>query len=155
MADETVDVSNKKQLVICIRWVDHCFVMYEDFIGMHALERTNADQVVAILKNTRLRINLDIQRARGQCYDEAATKAGEKTGVAPQIKTTNGKCFYKHCYGHASSLAVADAIKFLLCISDSLKTVREIRMLDKKSSQRNTNLSKSKIRAEGRMTHVA
>ena len=45
MAYETADVSNKEQLVICIRWVDDCFVMHEDFIGMHPLERTNADQV--------------------------------------------------------------------------------------------------------------
>ena len=60
MTDETADVSNKKQLVICIRWVDDCFVIHEDFIGMHPLERTNADQVVAILKNALLRINLNI-----------------------------------------------------------------------------------------------
>ena len=51
MADETADVSNKEQLVFCIRWVDDCFVIHEDFIGMHPLERTTADQVVAILKN--------------------------------------------------------------------------------------------------------
>ena len=49
MADETADVSNKEQLVICIRWVDDCFVIQEDLIGMHPSKRTNADQVVAIL----------------------------------------------------------------------------------------------------------
>lgn len=58
---------------------------------MHPVERTNADQVVAILKNALLRINLNIQRARGYCYDGAAKKAGEKTEVATQIKTINGK----------------------------------------------------------------
>ena len=63
MADETEDVSNKEQLIICIPWVDDCFVIHEDFIGMHPLERTNADQVIAILKNALLRINLNIQRA--------------------------------------------------------------------------------------------
>ena len=53
MADETADVSNKEQLAICIRRVDDCFVIHEDFIGigMHPLERTNADQVVSILKD--------------------------------------------------------------------------------------------------------
>ena len=81
MADETADVSNKEQLIICIRWVDDCFVIHEDFTGMHPLERTNVDQV-AILKNALLRINLNTQRARGQCYNGAATKAGEKTGVS-------------------------------------------------------------------------
>ena len=69
MADETADISNKEQLVTCIRWVDDCFVIHEDFTGMHPLERTNADQVVAILKNALLRINFNFQRARGQCYD--------------------------------------------------------------------------------------
>ena len=109
---------------------------------MHPFKRTNADQVVAILKNALLRINFNFQRARGQCYDGAATRAGEKTGVATQIKTINGKCLYTHCYGHASNLAVAEAIKSLQCISDSLKTVREIGKLVKKSSQRNTKLGK-------------
>jgi len=78
MADETADVSNKEQLVVCIRWVDVCFVIHKDFIGMHPLKRTSADQVVAILTNV-LR----------QCYDGAATKAGEKTGIATQIKCVN------------------------------------------------------------------
>ena len=102
---------------------------------MHPLERANADQAVAILKNALLRINLNIQRARGQCFDGAATKAGEKTGVATQIKTINGKCLYTHCYGHTSNLVVDDAIKSLQCISDSLDTVGEIGKLVKKSSQ--------------------
>ena len=109
MAGETADVCNKEQLVICIQWVDDCFVMHENFIGRHPLERTNADQVVAILKNAPLKINLNIQRVRGQCYDGAATKGAEKTGLIMQIKTINGKCCYTHCYRHVSNLAVADA----------------------------------------------
>ena len=74
MADETADVSNKEKLVFA-------FGGLTTVIGMHPLERTNVDQV-AILKNALLRINLNTQRARGQCYDGAATKAGEKTGVS-------------------------------------------------------------------------
>ena len=112
----TLFVSKKDQLVICIRWVDDWFVIHEDIIGMHPLERKNADQVVAILKNALLRINLNIQRVRGHCHDGAGTKAGEKIGVATQIKTINGKCLYTHCCGHASRLAVADAIKSLQCM---------------------------------------
>ena len=58
-------------------------------------------------------------------------KAGEKTGVATQIKTINEKSLYTHCYGHASNLAVADAIKSVRCISDSLDTARKIGKLVK------------------------
>ena len=139
-------LTKQEQLVICIRWVDDCFVIHEDFIGMHPLERTTADQIVAILKNALLRMNLNIQRVGGQCYDGTATMAGEKTGVATQIKTINGKCSYTHCYRHALNLAVADCIKSVPCISDALDTVREIGKLVKKSPQRNTKLDK--IRAE-------
>ena len=34
MADETADVSNTEQLVICIRWVDDDLNIHEDFIGL-------------------------------------------------------------------------------------------------------------------------
>ncbi|XP_029208676.2 zinc finger MYM-type protein 1-like [Acropora millepora] len=144
MADETADISNKEQLVVCIGWVDENFV-HEDFIAMYPLERTTADHIVAVLKNC-ISMHLRVENARGQCYDGASTMAGEKTGVATQIKALNSKCLYTHCYGHALNLAVADAIKSVKCISDSLETVREIAKLVKKSPQKNTKLDE--IRAE-------
>ena len=49
VADETADFSNKEQLVICIRWVDDCFVKNEDFIGTHPLEGTNT-RVATVLE---------------------------------------------------------------------------------------------------------
>ena len=39
MPDETEDVSNKEQLIICIPLVDDCFVIHEDFIGIHSLDK--------------------------------------------------------------------------------------------------------------------
>ena len=68
-------------------------MIHEDFIGIHRLERTNADQVVAILRNALLRINLNMQRARGRSYDGAATKAGEKAGVATQIEPSTENAY--------------------------------------------------------------
>ena len=37
MADESADVSNKEQLVICLRWMDQNCFAHEEFIGMHPL----------------------------------------------------------------------------------------------------------------------
>ena len=146
MADETADISNKEQLVVCIRWADENFAVHEDYIAMYPLERTTANHIVAVLKNCLISMRLRIENTCGQCYDGASTMAGEKTGVATQIKALNSKCIYTHCYGQALNLAVADAIKSVKCISDSLETVREIAKLVKKSPKRNTNLDK--IRAE-------
>ena len=101
MADETADISNKEQLIICIRWVDENFVVHEDFLGIHPLEQTTADDIVFIMKDVLLRMYLKIQNARSQCYDGAATMAGKRKGVATQIKAINRKCLYTHCYGHA------------------------------------------------------
>ena len=53
MADETADVSNKEQLVICIRWVDDDLDIHEDFIGMHPLKDTTADHIVFIINESR------------------------------------------------------------------------------------------------------
>ena len=124
--------------------MDENFAVHEDFIAMYPLERTTADHIVAVLKNCLISMILRIENARGQCYDGASTMAGEKTGVATQIKALNSKCLYTHCYGHALNLAVADAIKSVKCISDSLETVREIAKLVKKSPLRNTKLDKTR-----------
>ena len=37
MADETADVPNKEQVVICIRWVDSNFTVHEDFVGLRSV----------------------------------------------------------------------------------------------------------------------
>ena len=35
MADETTDISNREQLVVCIRWTDSDLEVHEDFIGLY------------------------------------------------------------------------------------------------------------------------
>ena len=99
MADETVDVSNKEQLVFCLRWVDDNLILHKDFIGMHPMKGTGADQTVFLIMDILLRMNLRLKDARGQCYDSAAVMAGAKTGIATQIKAINGKCLHTPCYG--------------------------------------------------------
>ena len=78
MSDETADVSNKEQLVFCLRSVDDVLIVHEDFIDMHPMKGTGADQIVFLIKDIFLRMNLRLQDAHGQCYDGA--------GVATQIK---------------------------------------------------------------------
>ena len=63
MADETADISDNERLVTCIRWVDENFVVHEDFLGIHLLERTTADDIVFIIKDVLLRRNQKIKNA--------------------------------------------------------------------------------------------
>ena len=50
MVDETADVSNKEELVICIRWVDSKLIAHEEFIGLYPLIRTQATDIVEVIK---------------------------------------------------------------------------------------------------------
>ena len=69
LGDETGDVSNTEQLVFCIRWVDDDLEAHEEFIGMHPLPNTSADEIVCVIKDILLRMKLRVENARGQCYD--------------------------------------------------------------------------------------
>ena len=40
MADGTTDAANKEQLVVVYCWIDDEFCVYEEFVGLHELEKT-------------------------------------------------------------------------------------------------------------------
>ncbi len=111
MIDECVDVSSKEQLTICIRYVDPDLEVHEEFIGLYLCPNIKADTIVSVLKDVLVRLNLDLSRCRGQCYDGGSNMAGARNGVKTQILMQEPRALFTHCYGHALSLAVADSIK--------------------------------------------
>lgn len=76
MCDECTDVSNKEQIVICIRWVSSDLEVHEDFIGLYAVNDIRASTIVHTIKDTLIRLNLPLTRCRGQCYDGASNMRG-------------------------------------------------------------------------------
>ena len=67
MADETRDISNHEQLPICIRWVDRCYGVHEDLIGMMRVESTTSNSLTAAIKDILIRCVLPLH----QCRDRA------------------------------------------------------------------------------------
>ena len=49
MVDKTTDVSNKEQVVVCIRWVDTKSESCEEFIGLYQVDCTEASTLVATI----------------------------------------------------------------------------------------------------------
>ena len=76
MVDETIDVSNHEQVVICVSWVSAYFDVHEDFIGLSQVDKTAAGTLAAVIRDIFLRMNISLHKLRGQCYDGAATMAG-------------------------------------------------------------------------------
>ena len=67
MVDETTDVSNVEQVVICIRWVSEKFEVQEEFVGFYKVSSTGAEIIYAAITDVLLRLNLAISKVRGQC----------------------------------------------------------------------------------------
>ena len=132
MVDETTDISNTEQMVFCLRYVDSCLEVHEEFIGLHSHQSTTAEVIATIIKNILLCMGLQIGLCRGQCY---STMAGPKSGVA-KIMDLELKALYTHCYGHAFNLAVQDSIKHVKIIEDTLDTTHETIKLIKRSPKR-------------------
>lgn len=102
MADETTDVSNREQVTIILRWVDdNDFSVHEEFVGLYLVPSIGSDMLVSIIKDTLLRFNLPLSKARGQCYDGASNMSGIRNGVAAQLCKEEARAVYTHCYGHS------------------------------------------------------
>ena len=86
MADETTDIKNKEQFVICRSCVDNDLNASEDFIGLQELSVTNAETLAFILKDAVLQLGRGPELLRGQCYNSCSTMMGKKSGVATTIK---------------------------------------------------------------------
>ena len=74
--------------------------------------------------------------------------AGEKSGVAKQIKEEESRALFTHCYTHSLNLAVGDAIKNSKLMKDTLETTHKITKLIKKSPKRDAKLQSLKTQSE-------
>ena len=144
MVDETTDVNNSEQVVLCLRWIDNEFEAHEEFIGLYEVEKIDANTIFLVIKDVLQRLNLAVCKIRGQCYDGAATMSGHRSGVATKLLDEEPKAIYTHCYGHSLNLACGDTIKKSKIMKDSLDTTYEITKLIKKSPRRNRCFDKIK-----------
>lgn len=140
MVDETRDISNCEQAVVCLRHVGDDLVPIEDFIGFFAMNSLTSNSIVNMILDVLTRSDLKVENARGQCYDGAASMKGSLNGVAKQILDKNDKALYIHCYGHSLNLAVQDAVKENSLLRDTLDVCNEIIKLIKNSSKRQSVL---------------
>ena len=87
MADEITDASNREQVAVCFCWVrDDDFECHEDFVGIYMVDSIEVNALVAVLKDVILRMNLELNKCRGQCYDGASNMAGIRNGTAALLK---------------------------------------------------------------------
>lgn len=111
MADETTDVSNKEQVTLIIRRITENLEVHEEFLGLYTVSSTNAAMLSDVIRDLFVRMNVSLEKLRGQCYDGASAMSGSKNGVAKRIGDLEPRAVYTHCYGHALNLAASDTLK--------------------------------------------
>ena len=144
MIDETADISNREQVVIVLRWVAENLDVYEDFIGLYAVDNIQASTLYAVVKDTFARLNIPINKVRGQCYDGASAMTGCRKGLVKLIKEEERRALFIHCYGHSLNLAANDAVKKSALMKSALEVTHEITKLVKFSPRRDTIFEKIK-----------
>ena len=111
----------------------------DEFIGLKDMPCTNADSILAEIKDVLLRMNLKLNKFRGQCYDGCSTISGLKNGIVVQIKVEEKCALYAHCYTHSINLAIGDTMKNFDLLKHTIDNT-----LVKKFSKRDAKLNKIK-----------
>ena len=89
MADETTDESNREQVTMVFHYVESSLTAHEEFVGLHIVPSIDANTLRATIHDVLLRLNLSVNRCRGQCYDSANNMSGaKKRFLAEAIRTT-------------------------------------------------------------------
>ena len=126
MADETTDSSNREQVTLFIRWVSDDFQVHKEFLGLYHVASIDTATLTSVIHDIFMRLNLSIERLRGQCYNGASTMSGSKSGVAKRISEVEPRAIFTHCYRHSLNLADCDTIKKMKVMRDALETTHEI-----------------------------
>ena len=66
MCSEYIDVSNKQQLSMCVRWIDESFNPHENFLGFHELPNIASDTIFSAIKDSLTHFKLPLSDLRGQ-----------------------------------------------------------------------------------------
>ena len=113
LADETRDISNRKQLVLCIelillvahnynfvgcwlltssqlahiRWVSDSYEINEDVVGLIQLSDTTAETIYKSLKFSLISLGFQFEYCRGQAYGGASNFQGHISGVGKRFQS--------------------------------------------------------------------
>ncbi len=129
IADETRDISGAEQFAVSLRWVDSCYIVYEDLIGMVQVDQTDAATLSSTLKDVLIRCGLPLSNCRGQTYDGASNMSGHLSGVATRLMQEEPRAFYVHCVAHCLNLCLQDCAHKCPCIRDALALASDLASL--------------------------
>ena len=140
LADETRDVSNCEQLVLCLRWVSEEYEVNEDQVGLIQLDNTTAETIYTSLKDSLIRLGIPLEKCRGQAYDGARNFQGHVSGVARRFMDDNAAALSVHCLAHSVNLCLQEVARSSKPVKEALNFAMDIIQLIKLSPKRQVTL---------------
>ncbi|XP_065321991.1 zinc finger MYM-type protein 1-like [Gordionus sp. m RMFG-2023] len=114
--DETIDINNKSQLAVVLRYVLNNGTLCERFIEffdvtMHRDANSLSKFVIKFLNDKKI-----MKKLIGQSYDGAAVMSGDSHGLQAKIRDVNPSALYIHCFAHKLNLILSKSCsKFKEC----------------------------------------
>ncbi|XP_065885455.1 zinc finger MYM-type protein 1-like [Dysidea avara] len=136
IADEATDVSGTEQVSVSVRWVNNCYEVHEDLLGLKELPNTKAVTIHHEIKDVLMRCSLSISQCRGQAYDGASNMSGIRNGAQALFKQEEPKALYVHCLAHSLNLCVQDVSKKCKLLRNTLDFIYNLVQLIKFSPKR-------------------
>lgn len=129
--DSTQDITKLDQVSIVIRYVvinhnELSISIKESFLGFFVIEKHGAQDYEELITNILLKLNIDINKCRGQGYDGASVMSGVYTGVQKRIKDKVPTASYVHCCAHNLNLVISDAAKSSQKVVSFFETVQAV-----------------------------
>ena len=136
LADETRDISNREQLVLCIRWVSDCYEISEDFVELIQLSNTTDETIHKSLKVSLMSLGFQFENCRRQGYDGASNFQGFISGFGKLFQDENPAAIPVHCLAHCVKLCLKEVTRKVFSIKEDLNFAMEVIQLIKLSLKR-------------------
>lgn len=124
--DESPDCASLEQLSICVRIVTSTLEIKENFLGFYSINSTTVEALFDVVKDVFTRLQFDMSKLRGQCYDGASNMSGRNNGLHTKISAIEPRALYVHCNAHNINLVVQDAISGVPWTRDNIGMAKEI-----------------------------
>ncbi|XP_062021391.1 uncharacterized protein LOC133737947 [Rosa rugosa] len=111
LVDEAVDVSNKEQMAIILRFVDCDGFIRERFFKVISVADTCSQTLKNEISKVLAQYDLQVENMRGQGYNGASNMRGEFNGLQALFREECPYAYYVHCFAHRLQLTLNAAAK--------------------------------------------
>ena len=111
LVDEVLDESNREQMAIVLRFVNHDGFVQEPFFDVVGVDETSAKTLKKWICNVLTRHNLQVENMRRQGYDGVSNMRGAWNGLQALFLKDGPYAYYVHCFAHQLQLALVAATK--------------------------------------------